>query len=160
MSVSSWKVYSAACFVRVYLPYWTGRVPVWVDLSGTPGRVAWTSSSCLSTGVEPVGPLTHAAGRTERTWRKKRREDGVTLWILQRSVHSFVSGCAHCHHFVLRLSRVYFLEDFCKMVACEFTNMSCWISPFIWHADGVFSFLQGRKYWQCTGENKRARKWN
>lgn len=78
--------------VQVHLPCWTERAPVWVDLFGTPGRVAWTSSSCLSSSVEPAGPLTHAVGRKIEEGTKG---ESVQLWNLQFRVYICVSERAH-----------------------------------------------------------------
>lgn len=58
------------------LPCWTERAPVWVCPSGTPGRVVWTASFCLSSSVEPVGSPMHAgaSGKQETELKNKKQK--------------------------------------------------------------------------------------
>lgn len=99
---------SSVCGVKVDLPYWTGTVPVWVDPCGTPGRVAWTSSSCVSNSVEPAGPLMQTECRGNR---KKGDEtegediaEGMMEWlggekgdsVLKDTLSSSTLGVINC----------------------------------------------------------------
>lgn len=71
------------------LPCWTERAPVWAYPSGTPGRVVWTASSCLSSSVEPVGSPIHAGASEEgrrQEWKNKKQKTYLQ-WHYSNNMH-------------------------------------------------------------------------
>lgn len=70
---------------KFYLPCWTERALASVSLCGTRGHVAWTSSYCLSTSVEPEGSLTHTVWRKKERWIPLLNSHFRTVILLQQT---------------------------------------------------------------------------